>query len=234
MHVLLFDIDGTLIDTRGSGMRALQLALGDVVPRVPPTPIDTCGRTDRAIVNQLFENFGVPNSPAYWHRFMDRYIKYLANMLPQSEGCVLPGVVPLLDRLSNRTDVALGLLTGNTRQGAQIKLRHFGLNDRFSFGGFGEEHAERGGVAEAAMAAAHQYLGRGKPWESVWVIGDTPQDVVCARQIHAHSAAVATGRYDRTDLAAQHPDLLLDNLLQAPRLWEAVFGAGSYSPSRLR
>ncbi len=234
MHVLLFDIDGTLIDTRGSGIRALQLALGHVVPQAPRTPIDTCGRTDRAIVNQLFENYGVPNSPENWQRFMDRYLEYLANTLPQSDGLILPGVLTLLDRLSGRPDVAMGLLTGNTREGAEIKLRHFGLDHWFPFGGFGEEHANRGGVAEAAVAAARRYLGCGRPWDSVWVIGDTPQDVACARQICAHAAAVATGRYARADLAAERPDILLDSLAETPRLWEAVFGSGSYSPNRLR
>ncbi len=220
MHVLLFDIDGTLIDTRGSGMRALQLALGEFGHGPPPASIDTCGRTDRAIVDQLFAAYGVRNSKRNWQRFMDRYLENLTAMLPQSEGVVLPGVLPLLERLSDRADVAMGLLTGNTPEGARIKLRHFGLEHYFAFGGFGETHAARGGVAEAAVAAARQYLGRNRPWTSVWVIGDTPQDVACARQIRARSLAVASGRYGRADLAEQQPDLLLDDLSQAPRMWE--------------
>ena len=218
MHVLLFDIDGTLIDTCGSGLMALQLAFGDLLGLPAPAAIDTCGRTDRGIVRQLFLDHGVPESPETWQRFLRLYSGHLAAHLPRRNGRVLPGVADLLQALALRSDIAVGLLTGNTPEGARIKLQHFGLDHHFPFGGFGEDHPERAAVAEAALAAARQQVNHQVVLDRVWVVGDTPHDIACARHIGARAVAVATGLHQRASLARQQPDLLLDSLEQVQPL----------------
>jgi phosphoglycolate phosphatase-like HAD superfamily hydrolase len=114
--------------------------------------------------------------------------------------------------------VAVGLLTGNIRAGARVKLGHFGLFDYFAFGGFGDIHHDRDEVAREALAETHRHLGRTVPGERIWVVGDTPLDIRCARAIGARAVAVVTGWHPREELAACSPDLLLNDLSEAKAL----------------
>jgi phosphoglycolate phosphatase-like HAD superfamily hydrolase len=218
MHVLLFDIDGTLIHAGGSGLRALKIAFAETFDRAPPAQIDTAGRTDRGIARDMFSRQSIEDSFHNWSRFRESYLRHLADQMPRRRGRVLPGVAWLLDQLAGRPDVATGLLTGNVAEGARIKLEHFGLNHHFAFGGFGEHHPERNAVAEEALRAAHRALNGAVCPERVWVIGDTALDIACARHINAHAVAVATGLQARSELAAAAPDLLLDDLRSAAQL----------------
>ena len=218
MHILLFDIDGTLVNTSGSGQQALKVAFAEIFDCPPPEKIDTAGRTDRGIAQELFLAQAIDNSHGNWVRFRDAYLRHLADQMSRHEGFVLPGVVSLLEELGRRSDVSLGLLTGNVQDGARIKLTHFGLHDHFHFGGFGERHPERNAVAEEALLAARQTVAEPVELDRVWVIGDTVLDIQCARHIGARAVAVATGFQDRRDLAEQTPDLLLDDLDDAGEL----------------
>ncbi len=215
MHVMLFDIDGTLINTRGSGLTALRLAFLEGFGREAPAVIDTCGRTDRGIARDLFLAHRLDDSPENWQRFHPLYLRHLVEQLSLGHGHVLPGVVPLLESLSSHPRMSVGLLTGNTPEGARIKLGHFGIDHHFGYGGYGHEHIERNVAAESALAAARQRLNGQVRLDRVWVIGDTPRDIACARHIGARAVAVATGWHDRDSLAAQQPDVLLDDFSQA-------------------
>ena len=213
MVVLLFDIDGTLIQTGGAGGAALMTAFSDLFGVADPKEVPFSGRTDRGIVRNLFHVHGVDDTDANWHRLKDEYLRRLLIYLPQRAGLVLPGIERLLDHLAAREDVAVGLLTGNVRDGARMKLEHFRLLHHFAFGGYGDHHADRDDVAvREALAASREHVGHELAPDQVWVIGDTPFDVRCARAIGARAAAVATGWHSRERLAAAAPDLLLDSL----------------------
>lgn len=218
MHVLLFDIDGTLIHTGGSGLRALKIAFAETFDCAPPAQINTAGRTDRGIARDMFSRQSIEDTFHNWHRFRDAYLRHLADQMPRRRGRVLPGVVRLLEQLAERPHVTVGLLTGNVAEGARIKLEHFGLNHHFAFGGFGEHHPERNAVAEDALQAAHRAMNGAVCPGRVWVIGDTALDIACARHIDARAVAVATGLQARSELAAAAPDLLFDDLRSAPEL----------------
>lgn len=215
MHVLLFDIDGTLIYTGGAGMESLRRAFSELFDGVPPDDIPCGGRTDRGIASDLFRGGRVADSEENWARFRAAYVRHLREQLPLRSGWVLPGVARLLEQLAARPYVALGLLTGNTSEGAWLKLRHYGLDHHFSFGGYGERSPDRNAVAEDALAAAHRAMNGAVSRECVWVIGDTPLDVQCARHIGAHAVAVATGKHDKAELAAAQPDWLLEDFCHA-------------------
>lgn len=213
MHVILFDIDGTLLRSGGAGKEAMETALVNEfgLDRVR-AEVPYSGRTDRAIARDLFAAHGIDVTPANWQRFVTAYLRLLPDCLHRLSGRVLPGIAALLQQLGGRDTFAVGLLTGNIRAGAEAKLGHFGLWGHFAFGGFGDEHHERDLVAKDALKAATDFLRRNPHPERVWVIGDTPLDVKCARAIGAKAVAVATGYHPAEELAAAGPDLLLPDL----------------------
>ena len=209
MHVCLFDIDGTLLSSGGAGKAAIESALTEEFGVALRAHVPYSGRTDRAIVRDLFHFHDIEDSPAHRQRLLSGYLARLPACLAGHQGKVLPGVAALLEQLAPRARTALGLLTGNVRAGASAKLGHFGLDHHFAFGGFGDHHLDRDDVAREAFESIREHLGRPVALECIWVIGDTPLDIRCARAIGARVAAVATGFHSIDELGAEKPDLLL-------------------------
>lgn len=223
MPVLLFDIDGTLVRTGGAGKAAMEAALRDEfgVREIRDT-VPYSGRTDRAIGRDLLRVHGLDATPENQARLQAAYLAHLPPHLTRLGGEVCPGINPLLAELRTRSGVVLGLLTGNVRAGANTKLSHFGLWDFFACGGFGDEHFERDDVARSAVAEVHKHLGRDIDAGDVWVIGDTPLDVQCARAVGAKVVAVATGWHPIEELAGHSPDFVfadLSNPAELLRVW---------------
>jgi phosphoglycolate phosphatase-like HAD superfamily hydrolase len=224
MNICLFDIDGTLLSSGGAGKAAMEEALTEAFSKpLRDHQVPFSGRTDRAIGRDLFRYHGIDDTPANWDHFLEIYLRLLPKCLNHYKGRVLPGIGELLALLAERSNVLLGLLTGNIREGARLKLSHYGLFQYFAFGGFGDKHFERDDVAHEALAAARDHANGKVDLERFWVIGDTPLDVQCARAIGARVAAVATGWHSIQELAVARPDVLLTDLSDpAPLLayWE--------------
>lgn len=221
MHVLLFDIDGTLLNAGGAGQAAMEAALAQEFGVTRPVEgIPTAGRTDYAISRDLFAYYGLDADESAWSRFLNSYFAQLPRHLSARPGMILPGVEALLQSLAARTDVALGLLTGNFASGARVKLEHFGLHEHFAFGSFGDQHAHRDDVAREALRLVRDQHPDA-PIDRVWVIGDTPADIQCARAIGARVLAVATGIFPAAELAPHRPDVLRESLA-APETWSAA------------
>jgi phosphoglycolate phosphatase-like HAD superfamily hydrolase len=219
VYAVLFDIDGTLVQTGGAGQLAFaETFLHEFGVAEISAAVAFAGRSDRAIASELMSVHGVEPSDANWQRFRTAYLGRLRGALQRREGRVLPGVVELLDELGRVPHAAVGLLTGNVRDGAQEKLSFYGLANRFAFGGFGDETKDRCEIASFALSAAEQHaIGRNgahvqPPLFGAMVIGDTVHDITCARAIGALAVAVPTGGATRDALAAAAPDLLLENL----------------------
>jgi phosphoglycolate phosphatase-like HAD superfamily hydrolase len=212
MHICLLDIDGTLVLTGGAGQTAFARTLAeDFGIATIDRGVQFAGRSDRAIAMDLFRSHDVPATDENWSRFCAGYLTRLADALATHQGHVLPGVERLLATLAARGDVALGLLTGNVREGAQRKLAYYGLWHHFPFGGFGDEHLERCDIAAAALAAARLHLN-GVQAGHVIVIGDTLHDISCGRSIDAHCVAVPTGHTTADTLRTGDPDVLVETL----------------------
>jgi phosphoglycolate phosphatase-like HAD superfamily hydrolase len=213
MNVYLFDIDGTLIVSGGAGKAAMEGALlGEFgIPRVIGD-VPFSGRTDRAIGQDLLSMHGLDETVPNWERLRAAYLARLPGCLAGHQGRVLPGIAALLERLADQPRAAVGLLTGNIREGARLKLGHYRLFHHFAFGGFGDHHLCRDDVAREALTAVHVHLNGSGAVDQIWVIGDTPLDIQCARAIEARVVAVATGWHSLEELAAEKPDLLLTDL----------------------
>jgi phosphoglycolate phosphatase len=212
MDIILFDIDGTLLASGGAGKLALETAFTEDFELDLHWQVPYSGRTDRAIVRELFQAHGVAQTPANLDKLLAGYLQRLPGCLERMKGRVLPGIVELLVHLRQRDQVAVGLLTGNVRAGARVKLGHFNLFEHFTFGGFGDHHFDRDDVAREALAAVRAHVCPQVTPDRIWVIGDTPLDVRCARAIGARALAVATGIHTLDELTAAAPDLVLKDL----------------------
>ena len=171
------------------------------------------GRTDKGLVREVFEAQGVPVTEANFRRFYDRYVFLLHERLNDCRGGPIPGVQSFLQQLEALPQPPmLGLLTGNIRLGAELKLRRFGLWERFQTGGFGDDHEDRNQIAVIARERGCRVLGEDLRGEEIVVVGDTPHDVQCGRAIDARVLAVATGGSTYAELGQHQPDWLVEDL----------------------
>jgi phosphoglycolate phosphatase len=225
-RLVLFDIDGTLVLTGGAGKRAMDRAFEDAFG-VPDAFADVAmgGRTDRFLIERALERWSLPITADALTRFRDGYLAHLAGSLHEpgnGRKGLMPGVPALLDALDGRPHVQTALLTGNYEDGARLKLEHFGLWDRFAWGAFGDDHADRDALARAAVAAApSRGVTLADPADAV-VIGDTPFDIACARAAGARVVAVATGGHGLDELRRLEPDLAVESLDDLDRVLALV------------
>jgi phosphoglycolate phosphatase len=211
--LLLWDIDGTLIASGGAGMRALQVALRDVFGIDGSlTDIDFAGRTDRWIVRQVFKKFHLPDTEENFRVYFEGYVAALPAELNNPQARVLPGVREILRGAAGHGAIAQGLLTGNMRRGAQVKLAYHGLWDFFAFGAFADDSEHRNDLGPHAVRRALEHHGVNFAHDKVWIIGDTPHDIACGKAISARTLAVATGSHSAEMLRQHHPTAVLNDL----------------------
>ena len=137
---------------------------------------------------------------------------------------VMPGIRELLDILNRRDDVFLGLLTGNFREGARIKLEHFGLWDYFRCGAFGDDSADRNELVPFALMRARDGGLPDIDPSRILVVGDTPHDVACARAVGAVPVAVATGGFTTDQLRESGADIVYETLADPAPFLELLEG----------
>ncbi len=232
MKLVLFDIDGTLLWTDGSGRKAVHEALTEIFGAAPPSGHEFDGKTDPQIVRELMQLAGVPDDEveARLPIAITRYVELLRGELAASSqhGNVYPGVRALLDALEQRDDVLLGLLTGNVHEGADAKLGAVGIaRARFKVGAFGSDHAARPELPAIARARAEALLGQALEGRDVVVIGDTPADMGCGRGIGARAIGVATGRYSVDALRACNAAAVFADLSDTAAVLDAILERGT-------
>jgi phosphoglycolate phosphatase-like HAD superfamily hydrolase len=225
--LLLFDIDGTLLLTGRAGEHALRVAFKERFGVDDDlSSISFAGSTDGAIARQMFAAHDISPTPENIADLFDGYVHHLALELPRREGRVLPGIVELLDALHGREDCVLGLLTGNIEKGAELKLSHYGVWDFFEFGAFADDHVDRNKLGPVAHSRAVEKHGIRFEAEDVFVLGDTPRDIDCARAAGFVAVAIATGSCGQDELAAHQPDFLFEDLSDTRGVLAALLGEG--------
>jgi phosphoglycolate phosphatase len=226
-RLILFDIDGTLISAAGAAGPPFRAALEAVFGTAGPVEgYSFAGRTDPQIARELLQLGGVETErvEAEIERVWELYLEGLRRSLETARVRVLPGVRPLLDALEAEPSAILGLLTGNVREGARLKLEAAGLGfDRFKVGAFGSDHADRPELPAVAIRRAEERFGHRLGGKSVVIIGDTPRDIACGEHLGVRTIAVATGNYRADELAACGPDYVFDTLEELDAVWEAIF-----------
>jgi phosphoglycolate phosphatase-like HAD superfamily hydrolase len=231
MKLVLFDIDGTILWSDGAGRRAMTEALTHVFGGAGPTEYRYDGKTDLQIVRDLMRLDGHADDAidAGLEAITARYLEGLERELASAghHARVLDGIPELLDALEARDDVVLGLLTGNVREGAGLKLRAVGIDpDRFRVSAFGSDHHHRPELPAVAQCRARELLGVDVPACDMVVIGDTPADIECARAAGARSIAVATGRYSVDELASHAPTAVFESLADTGAVIQTILHGG--------
>ncbi len=214
IKLVLFDIDGTLVRTGGAGVKAFARAFQtEFNLHDGSEKLKFAGRTDVSLVREFFSHHGITPDATHFERFFETYLRHLTEMILECEGGICPGVHKLLNELrTSAKPPTIGLLTGNIRRGAEIKLRHYNLWKQFAFGGFADDHEERDHIAAIAKERGEELLQTKLRGEEVLVIGDTPLDIKCARAIGAKVLAVATGGCKLEELQTHKPDWAVEDL----------------------
>lgn len=217
MRLILFDVDGTLIRSGNQVGPMLAEALDEVYGLSTDLGVagfDFSGKTDQQIVLELMELAGLERTEAAARlpRVRDAYLDRMERRLDASKMVVLPGVAEVLEALRGRPEVVLGLLTGNWRRGAEIKLSRLGLEGFFPFGAFGDDGLERRELPPVALERAFAATGHRFGPADTLIVGDSVRDVECA---HCHGLpvlAVATGWTSAERLCASGADRVVATL----------------------
>lgn len=216
--VLLFDIDGTLVTTGGVGRRAIERAFDRAFGRPEACArIQFGGMTDRAIFREALTAIDEPCDDASIERMIALYLELLEEEIERADMArylVHEGVLHALDAAERRPEVAIGLGTGNIREGARLKLSRVDLYRRFGFGGFGCDHEDRAELIRLGAERGAAQLGLPLPECRVVIVGDTPKDVAAAMAIGADCIGVGTGSYKPEELLACGATVACRNLAE--------------------
>jgi phosphoglycolate phosphatase-like HAD superfamily hydrolase len=224
-RLLLWDIDGTLIDCAGVSHHAFDLALSDEVQRpVREFLPDFAGKTDPLIVRETYRAMGVDEDDL--DRLVKRSVRRVGAEMAKlrhelaERGRVLPGVLDVLVALDDRA-VLNTVLTGNIAVNAVLKLDTFRLVSYFDLevGAFGSDSEDRAALPQIAIERANrmrqQWFGYD---DDVWIIGDTPRDADVARANDLHCLLVATGGYHYDELSKLDVDMVVHDLTDTDQI----------------
>jgi phosphoglycolate phosphatase-like HAD superfamily hydrolase len=222
-RLILWDIDGTLIRAGAIAGEAFDRAVSRVLGRaVGDHGVQMSGKTDPLIAAEILafaqgDEALVPTVVEH----LEAELADAAEALREG-GRVLPGVSALLSRLAGVDGVVQSVLTGNTAANAAVKLASFGLDQWIdvSVGAFGSDHAIRNELVPIALAR----LGRPVAPEHVWVIGDTPFDLACARAGGVRCLLVGTGRIPFSELSSLDADAALPDLSDTEAVLNVLLG----------
>jgi phosphoglycolate phosphatase len=233
-RLILWDVDGTLTMSGEAAQRAFDLAVASVIGRDPGGHgVRMSGKTDPQIALEIMAALDMAEDEA--HRVLPAVLEGLIKELEAAEdtirrdGRVLPGVRELLPKLHRPPRIVQSLLTGNLAPNAAVKLRAFGLERwvDLEVGAYGSDDRDRTVLVPVAMARAEARYGYRFEPEEVWVVGDTPRDLECAKAAGARCLLVGTGRYGFEELKGLGADAVLRDLSDVDSVYALLVGDGS-------
>lgn len=212
MRLILFDIDGTLIDSGGAGVRALDLAMKNLFAIENAFHgISMAGRTDTQIIREGLKKHALPADGTI-DAFIHAYLGYLSREIQNDRRHAKPGIYEILTELQALRNLTTGLLTGNLEKGARIKLEPFRLNEYFASGAFGSDDEDRNNLLPIAVKRFEKLSRMEIEIRECIIVGDTPRDVECAHIHGARCVGVATGPYSYEALVEAGADHVVEDL----------------------
>jgi phosphoglycolate phosphatase-like HAD superfamily hydrolase len=179
--------------------------------------VSFAGNTDRNVLDQVMAERRMQLGAADIQRFFTCIAKELRNLLQENPAQEIAGARAFLEDLAAE-NMALGLVTGNIREYAYLKLGSVGFDRFFGFGGFGDEYADRAQIVNSALASARE-AGIDGAEGGICLVGDTPFDVAAGRSAGLPVIGVASGKYGAEALLSAGADLVVPDLSDTGRLW---------------
>ncbi len=209
--LLLFDVDGTLVERCETHIAAFREAVRKVAGVEWNPDVSYAGRMDKFIISDVLRKKGFTERQiaSNLDAIINEMISYVRENIDRDSFKAIPHVRELLTALKKK--YTLGLLTGNIEKIAELKLGHVGLAGFFSCGGYGNVTEKRSDLVGIAIKDAEKKTGKKFARNSVFVIGDTPHDIACGKENHVKTLAVCTGPYSRKELEKHSPDFLFDD-----------------------
>ncbi len=210
-RLFLFDIDGTLIFAGGCPRSYFSRIFMELFQEdLRFIAQDFLGRTDSFIIRQALKKLGHYNRPDLEDLIIRRFIALMNDeFLRCADGYLVPGIQSFLEWCGEQEDVYLGLITGNLRPTAYIKLEKFGLDGYFETGGFGDDSIERNELSRLAVQRAEKIYDSNFFPENIYVFGDTPHDVACAHAWNYQCVGVASTESRVRPLAEAQPQWMI-------------------------
>ena len=216
-NVVLFDIDGTLLDTHGFGREAFVRGLAQVTGTHDELEyVSFAGNTDRNVLNQVMAERRLRLGEEEIRRIFAVVARELQDLLRANPAREVAGAGGFLAALAD-AGTALGLVTGNIRACAYLKLGSVGFDRYFGFGGFGDEHADRAQIGRAALAEA-QAAGIEAAEGGICLVGDTPYDVAAGLALGIPVLGVASGKFGADALLAAGASIVVADYSDVERL----------------
>jgi phosphoglycolate phosphatase len=229
-RLLLWDVDGTLVRAGDLGAAVFDLALETVLGVRPEQRVRMSGKTDPQIVGEYLQQMGLEETPERVEAILRGIEAELAAAEAAGElaagGAALPGVAAVLEKLAGDQRVVSTLLTGNVAPNALVKVAAFGLDHWLDLevGAYGSDDADRNLLAPIAMGRLAATYGVTLDPSDVWVIGDTPRDLDCARAAGTRCLLVGTGRFSAKELERLGADAVLEDLVDASAVIKLLTG----------
>jgi phosphoglycolate phosphatase-like HAD superfamily hydrolase len=225
-RLILWDIDGTLLRAGAVGAEIFGRAIEATIGTRPQHHVLMSGKTDPQIVHEYLDLLDIEDAERHLPDILERLEVEMAagEHLVRAHGTVLPGVTELLARLWADDEFDQTVLTGNIAPNALVKLAAFGLERwlDLEIGAFGSDHADRSELVPVALNRARAVRGRNFSPDEVWVVGDSANDLACARAGGVRCLLVATGRPSFAELEALHPDALRRDLREVDTVVELL------------
>ena len=219
--LLIWDIDGTLINCKGVGRKAMNCAFEKVYGVASGfDKVNMSGRLDKGIVREAFQFHGIKDENL--DHFYEAYGKALNQQMAIHQPYVHEGVTSILNETQVTGRVLNAVGTGNCEVGAKMKLRFTGLEGYMRLGSYGSDHDERWALIEDVIEQAKTIKGSSFDQENIYVIGDTPRDIIAGQKNNVKTIALETGGYSKEALLEYNPDFTLPSLSDKTAFYKAI------------